>query len=130
MIQPDPASPLVVKASGIGTFIVVAKIQNDVFYHWIHFLGSPQEAKKFLYTFVYINKTTKASNVYTNQMVSIDETSGAIIENGDCYGIPRKLFLKHFVRENGLFDYSVKIRNLKEEAKDDNVESGVSDNDD
>ena len=120
---------LEIEVDGIGTFIVVAKIQNDVFYHWIHFLGSPQEAKKFLYTFMYINKTTNASNVYTNRMVSIDETSDTIIENGNCFGIPGKLFFKHFVLENKVFKYILKIRNSKEEAKDDNVKSGVLDND-
>ena len=123
---------LEVEVNGTGTFIVVAKIENGVFYHWIHFVGSSHEAKKFSYTFEYKNeeKTPHAHASYSNQMVSIDETSDTIIENGDCFGIPRKLFFKHFVRESGYFEYSVKIRNLKEEAKDDNVESGVSDNDD
>ena len=120
------------EVNGIGTFIIGAKIQNGVFYHWIHFIGSSQEAQKFSYTFEYKNeeKIPHAHTFYSNQMVSIDETSDAIIENGNCFGIPKKLFYKHFVLENGRFEYGVKIRNLKEEAKDDNVESGVSDNDD
>ena len=123
---------LELEVNGIGTFIIVARIYNEVFYHWIHFLGSSQEAKKFSYTFEYKNeeKTPHASNVYSNQMVSIDDSFDKIIENGNCFGIPRKLFDKQFVLENGIFEYSVMIRNLKEEAKDDNVESGVSDNDD
>ena len=119
------------EVNGIGTFIIGAKMEKCVFYHWIHFLGSSQEAKKFSYTFEYKNeeKTPHASNVYSNQMVSIDETSKSIIESGKCFGMPRKLFDKH-VLEDRRFAYSVTIRNLKEEAKDDNVESGVSDNDD
>ena len=120
------------EVNGIGTFIIGAQFANGVFYHWIHFIGSSQEAKKFSYTFEYKNeeKTPHAHTLYSNQMISIDETSGAIIESGKCFGIPRKLFTQQFVLENGKFEYSVKIRNLKEEAKDDNVESGVSDNDD
>ena len=123
---------LEIEVNGIGTFIVVAKIQNDVFYHWIHFLGSSREAKKFSYTFEYKNeeKTPNTHALHSIQMASIDETFDAIIENGNCFGIPGKLFHKHFVLENLRFEYSVKIRNLKEEAKDDNAESGVSDNDD
>ena len=120
------------EVNGIGSFIGAARVKDGTFYHWIHFVGSSHEAKKFSYTFEYKNeeKTPHAHASYSNQMVSIDETSDTIIENGDCFGIPRKLFFKHFVRESGYFEYSVKIRNLKEEAKDDNVESGVSDNDD
>merc|ERR1712154_175743 len=100
---------LEVEVNGLGTFIVVARIFNDVFYHWIHFVGSSQEAEKFLYTFEYKNeeKTPHAHNLYSNQAVSIDETSDAIIENGKCFGIPRKLFCQQFVPENKRFEYSV-----------------------
>merc|ERR1711862_153747 len=119
------------EVNGIGTFIIGAKIEKSTFYHWIQFVGSSHEAKKFSYTFEYKNeeKTLHVYNLHSNQMVSIDETSNAIIENGNCFGMPQKLFYK-YVRENKRFEYSVTIRNLKEEAKDDNVESGVSDNDD
>ena len=44
--------------------------------------------------------------------------------------ISRKLFENKFVLTDDSFKFSVKIRNLKEEAKDEKVESGVSDNDD
>ena len=119
------------EVNGIGTFIIGATIENGTFYHWIHFLGSSHEAKKFSYTFEYKNeeKTPHVHTFHSNQMVSIDETSKSIIESGKCFGMPRKLFDKH-VLEDRRFAYSVTIRNLKEEAKDDNVESGVSDNDD
>ena len=119
------------EVNGIGTFIIGAKIEKSTFYHWIHFLGSSHEAKKFSYTFEYKNeeKTPHVHTFHSNQMVSIDETSKSIIESGKCFGMPRKLFDKH-VLEDRRFAYSVTIRNLKEEAKDDNVESGVSDNDD
>ena len=119
------------EVNGIGTFIIGAKIDNGVFYQWIHFVGSSHEAKKFSYTFEYKNeeKTPHVHTLHSDQVASIDETSKSIIESGKCFGMPRKLFDKH-VLENRRFEYSVTIRNLKEEAKDDNVESGVSDNDD
>ena len=53
-----------------------------------------------------------------------------LTDDFDWFGMPKGLFLQKFVRKNGTFEYSVKIRNMKEEAKDDNVESGISDNDD
>ena len=36
---------------------------------------------------------------------------------------------KYFIDENRKYKYSVKIRNLKQEAKDENEESGISDTD-
>ena len=130
---PRPIFPFVeFEVNGIGTFIVVAKIEDGVFYHWIHFIGSSHEARKFSYSFIYKNseKTPSVLNMYSNQMVSIDETSESIIESGKCFGIPRKLFEQQFVRKNGTFEYSIAIRSLKEEAKGNNVEPGISDKDD
>ena len=39
----------------------------------------------------------------------------------------RKLFENHFLQEGGKFNFWLEIRNLKEEFKDENVESGVCD---
>jgi len=41
--------------------------------------------------------------------------------------ISRKLFENQFLLEGDKFKFSVKIKNLKEEVKDENIESGVSD---
>ena len=107
-------------------FFGVGKMQDGVFYHWIHFYGSPQEAKNYSYTLEYFNSIGVICS-YTAKVVSIDETADSIIENGNCFGISRKLFEKKFVSQNDDFKYYVTIRNLKEEVKDENVESGVSD---
>ena len=37
--------------------------------------------------------------------------------------------MAQFVDENRKFEYSLEIRNLKEEVKDENYESGISDDD-
>ena len=39
------------------------------------------------------------------------------------------MFVVQFSDEERKFEYSLRIRNLKEEVKDENYESGVSDND-
>ena len=111
-----------------GTFIIQAKVQNDVFYHWIQLVGSPLDAKNFYYIIEYKNeeKTPPAHCLNTGQMTSIDETADSIIENGNCFGIPRKRMLNHFVSEDGKCHYYFKIRSLKEEAKNDvKVEPGI-----
>ena len=50
------------------------------------------------------------------------------MKDGKCFGINSVYFQKKYTDESnaGKFDYSIKIRNLKEEVKDDNVESGIS----
>ena len=103
--------------------------KDDVFHHWIHFYGSPIEARNYSYTLEYINdaKTPKVTCSFSDQVVSIDETVDSVIENGNCFAISRKVLANKFIQECGRFKFSVKIRNLKEEVKDDNVESGVSD---
>ena len=110
-------------------FFSVMRIQDGVLHHWIQIYGSPSEAKNYSYTLEYYNdtKTPKVTLSFSDQVVSIDETFDKIIENGKCLAIPRKLFEKRFLTDENKFKFSIEIRNLKEEFKDENVESGVSD---
>ena len=109
-------------------FFSVMKVQNDVFYHWISFVGSVSEAKNYAFDLEYTDEESATSLRYTGQAISIDETAGSIVRNGKCLGISRALFEAKFIDDNRNFRYSLTIRNLKEEAKDDdNMESGISD---
>ena len=102
-------------------------------HHWIYLVGSPQEAKHFSYTFEYQNEKQTTKNTFVGQVISIDETAGSIVRSGNCLGISYNLCTSKFTTRNEenkhLFKPTVMIRNLKEEAKDENVESGISDND-
>ena len=110
-------------------FFSVIRIKDGMLYHWIHFYGSPIEAKNYFYTLEYYNdaKTPKVTCSFSDQVVPIDETADTIIEKVNCLAISRKQFENKFVTTDDKFKISVKIRNLKEEVKDENVESGVSD---
>ena len=118
-----------------NTFFVVAKEKDGVFYHWVHFFGSQQEAKNFSCTFEYFHKDTE--NVVfsqTCQALSIDETAKSIIKNGKCFGVSSNTFATKMVKKGefkyrkfNIFEFNLEIRNLKEEVKDENIESGVSD---
>ena len=113
------------------SFFSIAKVQKETFYQWIHFLGSPDEAKKYSYTFEYYgnNGASPRTSTYTNFVIPIDESSKSIVENFRCFTMNYQAMINQFIEEDGTFKYSVQIRNLKEEAKDDNVESGISDDD-
>ena len=110
-------------------FFNICIILDDSFHHWIVLYGSANEAKNYSYTLEYLDETDETKCSFTGKMISIDETFDSIIENGNCFGINRKLFDKKFIipEDDNKFKFFVTIRNLKEEVKDENVESGVSD---
>ena len=109
-------------------FFITSQAKNGVFYQWIHFLGSPTEAEKYAYTLEYKDVTNSVRNMtYTGKVVSVDESRKTIQENYNCFSVAYGFFKAHFIDTDRKFKYSLKIRNLKEEAKDDNVESGISD---
>jgi len=114
-----------------GSFFSIAKVQKETFYQWIHFLGSPEEAKNYSYTLEFYgnNGASQRTNVYTNFVIPIDEPSNAVVQSFNCFTMNYQAMAKQFIEEDGTHKYSVQIRNLKEEAKDDNVESGISDDD-
>ena len=104
--------------------------EGGIFYHWIHFLGPHVEAKKYAYTLEYKDVTDSETNfTYNGRAISIDETADSIKVNYKCLSVAYGFFKSHFVDKDLKLMYSVKIRNLKEEAKDENVESGISDDD-
>ena len=98
---------------------------------WMQFLGTPIEAKNYSYTLEFKSETSPTDTLFFNgQPFSIDETGG------NYFGVEKNYFGKKFVfvdpkDESKIqkFRVEIKIRNLKEEVKDDNVESGVSDTD-
>ena len=107
-------------------FFSVGESKGGTFYHWVYMIGSQFEAKNYSYTLEYFGTSTSTCT-YTGQVVPIDEPSQSIIKIGNCFGMNYKVFKLQFIDETFRFNYSVKIRKLKEEAKDENVESGVSD---
>ena len=111
-------------------FYSLIEMRNQTFYHWIQFLGSPNEAKNYAYTLeYYANDAFQRTCAYTDQVIPIDETGNSAIESFKCYAISHGMLKARFMDKDGKFKYSVQIRNLKEEVKDENVESGISDDD-
>ena len=113
------------------SFFSIVIIQKGTFYQWIHFLGSQEEAKNYSYTLEYYgnNGVSQRTSIYTNFVIPIDQPSHAVKKSFNCFAMNYKAMVKQFIEVDGTFKYSVQIRNLKEEAKDDNVESGISDDD-
>ena len=108
------------------SFCVSTNDLGDV-YSWPCIIGSPNEAKHFSYTLKFTSPKTTLT--FEGQVTSIDEPFGTILMDGALCGISLHTFMKQFVDEDGKFEYSLEVKNLKKEAKDENYESGISDDD-
>ena len=109
------------------TFLLARKTEDKVVYYWVYILGSPNEAKHFSYTLKFFGP--KTTNIFKGQVAAIDESFEILCDAGKCFASPLKIFMAQFLDEGRKFEYSLEIRNLKEEIKDENYESGISDND-
>ena len=107
------------------TFFEVNVLINNTICKWLYVLALPQEAKNFYYHACMKNSMGEVVTTYYEQARSMVFSYKEIIENGHC-------FLFHQKRIENMdgtdyVDFSVKIRNLKDEAKDDDEESGIDD---
>ena len=106
-------------------FYYVGKFANNAF-HIICLLGPPDEDKKFSCTISVKNKDGEKFT-YTGKIHTLDEKREDIMASESCLKIGKDVVMRSLDGENYL-DLEFSIRNLKEEAKDDNEESGISDN--
>ena len=85
------------------------------------------EAKNYYYTLEFHGIDPKCRSLYSAQVISIDESRDSIKQTYKHFGMDYCVFKSQFVDENRGYKISIGIRNEKEEVKDDNVESGISD---
>ena len=112
------------------SFISAGKIKDKIHHRWVYIIGSPEEAKHFSFVFKLFGKSASAaSNLFEAKVAAIDESFDALMKAGKCFTIPHQAFMAQFVDKDLKFEHSIKIKNLKEEVKDENYESGISDTD-
>jgi len=111
-----------------ATFFTCAKIVNDTFHHWVIFLGSSDEAENYSSSISIETKIGKQFNKFnfTGAVHTIDEGAGDIIASGSLLSIGLNA-AKRLLNGKKRLEFEITIRNLKEEAKDDDVESVISD---
>ena len=110
--------------SSEALFFVVSKTSNDTVYQWIVFMGSSDEAKNYSYT-CSISNDIGQKFLYSGPVHTLDDNSDDIIASGALLTIGFSAAKRSLNYLNQL-EVEITIRNLKEEAKDDDMESGVS----
>ena len=100
---------------------------KETFYCWIQLLGSQYEAKNYYYTLEFQGNDPNVRTIHTGKVISVDVTASSIKEGCLNFGINFNMLKKQFVGDDRAYVVSIGIRNMKEEAKDDNEESGISD---
>ena len=105
----------------------IASYKKNSSVQWVYLIGSPNEAKHFSFTLKFFGPNS--TNVYTGKVAAVDESYESLFASGSGKVCTFELqaFDNQFKNEDGKFEYSLEIRNLKEEAKDENADSGASD---
>ena len=121
---------LVVENKNGTTFFEVGttSIKKEVAYRWIYFHGSPDEAKNYGYTMTVSGETIE-SFTYHGYMHTLDDNMEKIMDEKSCLAIPIE-GIRRIMDEEKQINVEVSIHFLKEDAKDEESESGVSDGSD
>jgi len=92
-------------------------------YQWVHFIGSPKEAKNYTYTLEYYGNDDTTS-IFTGQVIPVDEDYESIVSNYNsfkCFKIDFAQFASQFIKDKQI-KYSIMIRNLKDKNANEEVE--------
>ena len=115
-------TPTMLKTSD-AIFFLASQKQFDTLRFWIYLVGSSFEAKKFSYTLSITDETGEQKYIFHGKVFTLEKDDPV---KGSVFMIGAE-DAKEIYDEKSKFDVNVTIRNLKEEAKDDDEESGVSD---
>jgi hypothetical protein len=99
--------------------------EKDHFYIWIYYYGSKEEAENYQSTIKVFGGAAE-EYIYNGPPRSLDESKDQIIREGNAL-ILCVSQVKRLVNKDSL-QCSVKMSCPKDEAKDEDVESGISDN--
>jgi len=116
--------PIKITSTDGDAFYEVGYIKNKAFYFIIYLMGSSDEAKKFSCKISVSNKDGEEFT-YTGKIHTFDEKYEDIIASESLFKIGNNA-IKKSLDEKKRLCFELTIRNLKEEAKDDDEESGVT----
>ena len=115
-------TPTMLKTTG-DIFFLASRKHFDTLRFWIYLAGSALESKNYSYILSITDKTGKPKHVFHGKVFTLDKddpVKGSVFMMGTEDA-------KEICDEKSKFDVNIAIRNLKEEAMDDDESSGVSD---
>ena len=110
-----------------ATFFEVGTVCNGNIYRWIYLLGSKDEAKNYAFHATLENKTAEEKISYYGPVRSMDVPHTEIAGKLPCFLVNVSSVQAFKIGAANDLKYSVKIRCLKDEAKDEDAESGIDD---
>lgn len=107
-------------------FFEVGHIRNGLFYRWIYAHVTSDEAKHF--QFQSVLRTAHGNEIAFTGMVHplINRAEDIVKCEEDVFVIRLETYAK-MINKDGNVNFTITLRNLKDEAKDDDQESGISD---
>ena len=117
--------PKIISIQNLTFFEVWYKREKSM-YMWVYFLGDPCEADRFQYH-IHLKKASGREVAYFGKVKSINEEFGTILDDENTFTISMEMIQRYSNELN--LEYTLKIRNMKEEVKDDKYESGIDDSD-
>ena len=108
------------------TFFLVGRKQFDTLRFWIYIVGSYLEAKHYSYTLTVVNNAGNKKYMHQGEVFNLDLDE---VATGSVFMMATEAAQK-ICEEDTNLNVNVVISNLKEEAKDNEMESGVDDGED
>ena len=124
--ESSTSPPTLISLSGL-TFIEMWYNKDNTMYVWVYLLGDPYEAQRFQYH-VHLKKEFGKETTFFGKVKSINEDYEKILKDENTFVTSTEM-IRRYLNDKGQLEYTLKIRNLKEEVKDDNCESGIDDSD-
>lgn len=107
-------------------FAIGTHDNRDSLYYWVQLLGSKLEAKNYQYDLCFDGVNSNSKMVYSGDVFSIDEKFVTIVNAKNSFVTNFEAFKTQFMDENRNFKVTISIRNMKEEVKDIQEQSAIS----
>lgn len=109
-----------------STFFFVCRVDNDYYRMWMLMHSSSDDALKNYEWRLQVKSGDDEEFVFRGKPFSTDRHYEHVIEKQDGFAIGIKKAVEIQERLGNIFEVEIEIRNLKEEVKDKDMESGVS----
>ena len=107
-----------------SVFYSVGLVMDNIMFAWICYLGFKEDAERYTYS-LEVNKDPKHSVKFTCPVKSIFESPGIFISERDAFMMSLKIGTK-LCKEQGHLYFDFEIFDDKEEVKDDDNDSAIS----